>query len=603
MHFIEKYKSSYRTYFKHYQQNTIQLSKGHIGQLVLAFAWMISISVLIGIITQNIDSFLYVYFSITAILIIISLLYTYFTSGYNKQTSKTIYLIPWLKWLSMFLWYQAIISQNIYVELIPTSIILMCTVYVFMTLSLFYVTEKKLGIQSKFISKTIYSALLLYLGHNVFLYMIPVKHITLSYVLILMSMGATLMLKYVLSKLDMRYFKFLKSKGFVIGYTILIMSLYLGLLTRPDIHQKYGFALFDHETIFKYEVHIAKQRKWFHEPILQTITTDDYIYINTNYNTYMFDHDLTPHGHFDNQGMQLIETSLGVMLIEYHFQQDMRLEDRYHFTLYRFDTLGALTHYMSNYVVKQDLIYYIYFDEEGIYYLLPSHPSGFSGYITYYNGTNFNVVEDEFINDLNLNNIYIQDDDIIIGSNDSGLFGVHKRYGRYQFGYQILEDKTAQVSVYETYINDYPFYPYAYGHQHVIYRTVHGPGYLYHSTSESSISDVSLSTFLVSNKVFMQSDGSLYIVDRFSVSYYDDSFNLVSKHSIDGINVENVYDIQFTEDFMVYIIDQTIYITELSNIGSYNIIIQESTNRWFGLLGFVFMFIIWNKYTIRPDKY
>ena len=598
MNFIERYKGSYRAYFEHYQNHEAKLNKGQIIQLILAFLLMTSISAFIGVITQNIESFSYVYFSLAAILIITSLLFTYFASGYDNKKTKGIYLFPWLKWLIMFLWYQIIVLEKLYVELVSTRIILILAIYFWISIILFYFTEKKLGIKSNMISKTISTMLLLYIGHNVFLHIIPVVDITLSYVLVLISLGFALFIKHIVDNFDFKFLYFFRSKLFRLVYFTLIVSLFITLSIKPEVHQKYGFSLFNHETIFKYEVNVEKQKTFGDEQISQIIATKDYVYVKTDMQIYILDNDLVILNSFKNDEMDLIETNLGIMLIKHHDQ----IDDRFYFTLYEFELDGSITYYMTNYVVKQKQIYYIYFDDVGIYYLLPFHESGV-GYITYYNGSNFNVFDEGFLNHSSEKHILVQEDDIIIGYNESGLFGVHRKYGTYIYGFQSLENGTDQFYIYEEIIHDFPFEPHAYGYNHTIYRTTRGLGYLYHYTFDSDILSAYLEQFLVSDKIFVNSDGSIYNINKFHVVHYDGYFNLISKHYIDGINVDHVYTIQLTDERMFYIIDNALYTTDLMHVGSYNIIQQKSPYRFIGILGFGFMFMIWKTYTIRPDQY
>jgi len=596
MNSIERFKSSYRAYFEYYKTHKTSLNRYHFIQMIGAIFLMLSMVTMMGLVTQQLTVFLYVFVSLTVVISVTSFLYSYFSSGYNTRHLKSIYVIPWLKWMVMFLWYQGVILQNLYIKLVPTVFILLLAFYPLIALICFYGIERKLNIKSMFISKTLNTALLLYLMHNILLYIIPIRDITLSYVLVVVSIILLFMFKHFLNIFIFDTYKPFQKNLVGKSYFLLLCLLYLIVQGQPALNRVYGMQLFRHESIFRDELIIERQVTLQNDEILQMMSTPDLVYLRTQDYVYVLDHDLSIQHAFRNTTMSLLDTSRGVMLIEYQQKDQDSQDQNYYFSVYDILPDGSIKHYLAHYTNRKEGFYYIHFNEAEIFYFVPLHESGLSGTVIYYDGTKFKTTE-------TYEKRVIKTDDVYIGFDAVDIFGIHRKYGTYMWSFYTPEGTDLRYLSWYTEIEEdgYNMRPHYYGYQHTIHL-VEGGIYYVHKTSNTYIRSHYIGGFLTEFRLHLQPDGTFYLVDKHQLIVYDDAFNIVTRYKIDGMS-SSVDKTQFEETVMFYVMDDTLYKVDLEHIGSYVVIHHRTVLQWIWISGFALLCLFWKTYTLKPNAY
>ncbi len=584
MNYIEKFSSLYRAYFECSKTHQGKLSAPVIKQLVLAASMMAAISVIIGLMTAQLSSFLYVYLSTMIIIIMLSYLYVYFAYQYSKNTAKHVHLFPWLKWMNMFFLYQLLILSIYYVQLVPILIILVIAIYTGFSIVFFNFVETLLDINVSTIISSVKTALLLFIGHSAFLYIIPIRDISLSFVLIYISLCVGILIKTSINKILNT--RFITVQHHQIGILLLIVALftYFFIQFQPKYYvDDNEIVFFNHRKIFRNEVKVNNQYNFNQEEILQLITDDTFVYVRTHQNIHILNHDLTKIASSPYASMTLVDTNHGVMLIEYHQKSDYPNFDGFPFSTYQITEEGQFMPFITFYIDVDSHINYIYFDQPEIIFFTSWF---YDGELRYFDGL-------EYVDYGTYTPFVIENDDVYIEFNESYRYGLHRNYGMHTMYREFINGELKILRYQESILDEMIIFPYRYGYHHVIY--INWFNQYYHSTSESFVNRHVIKNS--DDQIFVQSDGSIISFSTENIYHYDASFNLISNYSIDGKlpSFEN-NSLYFIHGFAVYQVD-------VNDLGTYQVKLDRNVQDSILMTVLLVLFFFWQSYKIKPDEY
>jgi len=580
MDFIEKFSSLYRAYFEYYKTHQKKLNSGIIKQLIFAAFMMIGISVIIGLMTDQISSFIYVYLSTIIITVILSYFYVYFAYLDTKNMSKHIHLFPWLKWVNMFFLYQLLILSIYYIQVVPIVIILIIAIYTGLSIIVFNFVETLLDINFQTIFKSIKTSLLLFIGHSAFLYILPIKHLTLSFLMIFISiclgvLSKTYIEKYFFTRYQLNHrnmFGILLLIAILVGYVVIQIQ----VMQNSNGEQVVSF--FNHQEIFRDEVNIENKHTFDHEEILQLITDDTHIYVRTNQYVHILDHDLSIVESFLCESMTLVDTNHGVMLLEYHQISDYPMYDGFPFSTYQIHTDGQFTPYITFYIDNDNPINYIYYDQPELILFTSLYGDG---ELRYYDGN-------EYIDYGTYPPRIIKNDDIYIEFTETYRYGLHRIYGMHTLYRSNIDGDIWKVRFYDNHLSQM-ISPYFYGYNHLIYDTWNNQ--YYHLSSDSLIYNN------LGDEIYIQPDGSVFSYYLEDIYHYDSDFNLISSYYLNGKLIT------FENESIFYILGSSIYKVDVSDFGSYQVILNRDVQDWIWIGALLMFFLSWQSYCIKPDAY
>jgi hypothetical protein len=575
MNFIEKFSSLYRAYFKYHKSHQHKLDSQIIKQLILATTMLVGISVVIGLLTHQISSFLYVYLSFNIITLMMSYFYVYFAYQESKRISQYIHLFPWLKWVNMFFLYQLLILSIFYIQLVPIIFIFVISIYTLISIVFFNFVETVLEIDFSTIISSIKTALLLFIGHSAFLYILPISHIVLSFVCVIICISLSLLVKTYLEKSTL-ISQQLNHRN-QIGILLFIISSvsYIVIQRIPKQFVDDAFIYFSHQEIFRDQVNIKHQHTFDDEEILQLITDDTHIYVRTNQYIHVLNHDLSVVESVSYTGMSLVETNQGVKLIEYHQPSEYPIYDGFPFSLYSMTADDQWIPYLTFYIDVDQPIHYIYFNQRELFFFTPFWNNG---EIRYFDG-------DVFINSGTYIPRIIENDDVYIEFTESYRFGLHRVYGDHTIYRSNIDGSIQQFREWIS--------PQIYGYHHILYFSYSNQ--YYHSTSKSLVDTSDIKGFR--NPIYLQPDGSIFSIEFDNIYHYDSNFNLISSFYLKGelILTEN--------EFIFYVQGSSIYQVDVNDLGSYQVILNRDVRDHMMMIALLMLFIFWQSYRMKPDEY
>lgn len=590
MNFIKSIVASYRAYFEHPKKTYIGLTSKSIKDMSIAALLMISLIVIIGLLTRQLSSFLYIFLSTTSIILILSSIYIYMSSGKDRHKDKGVYLIPWFKWVNMLFLYQSLILSTLYIKLVPVVLIFILSIYAGLSIIFFNFIETTYEFHLKTFSKTMNTSLLLYIGHYFFLYVLPIRHVVISYLVILIMLVLSFMLKDHIKRFSIINYPIYRSNKFAIILLLIISISYIVTSSIPNIKDEVSLEFFSHEAILRDEVNIKKSYIFGQEEIINLVTSESDVYVQTMNKVYQLDHNLSIKHTIHTSHEKLIDTNQGVMLFKYVERTQNTPDQGYPFTLSVINNYGILDTYLNFYIDTLHPVKYIHFDQYDIYFFVENNSYG--GEIRHYDGN-------QFITYGNYEEKVIQTDDIYLEMNGAYIYGVHRSLGAF-LDYYIDDHGSPSFRRYYKELeglNDI-FTIATYGYGHLIYASMSNHDY-YHETTSSigDYWDLRSNNEHLEEAFHVQEDGSIYLQNMSIIKHFDAYFGPISSYYLDGEKLT------FEDDKLFYIEGSMLHLVDLNDLGSYQVIHQRRLIDYIWILSLGILFVTWQTYAIKPDAY